>query len=104
MSHIENGIYTSNCLFTETHNSFPIQYGLCACVGGKCSKHILTCFYCTKYNEIDKGHPYIQMHSSYKKLYKAYEYFCIQAYTKVFRYIAQWGKIFKVYFNIFVLH
>ena len=51
MNHVENGIYKSNGLSTETHKSFPIHYGLW---GGKCSKRIFVYSYCTKYDEINK--------------------------------------------------
>ena len=63
MNHIENGIYTANGLFTETHKIFPIHYGL----WGGCLKNILTYLDCTKYNEIDIGHLYIQKHVFCKK-------------------------------------
>ena len=49
MNRIENGIHTTNGLSTETHKSFPIQYGLW---GEKCLKSFLTYLDCTKCNEI----------------------------------------------------
>ena len=64
MDRIENGIYTTNGLSTETHKSFPIHSGLW---DETFFKRILGYLYCTKYNEINIGHSYIQKHVSYKK-------------------------------------
>ena len=52
MNRIENGIYTTNGLSTETHKNFPIYNGL----GEKCLKLILTFLHCTKYEEINIGY------------------------------------------------
>ena len=69
MSHIKNGIHTTNGLSTKTHKCFPIHYGS----WGKISKkRILTYLDCTKNNEIDISHSNIQKHVSYKKWYKMY--------------------------------
>ena len=49
MDHIANGMYGTNALFTETHKSFLMHYGL----WGKYLKHILKCLCCNKCSKID---------------------------------------------------
>ena len=95
MNRIENGIYTTNGLSTETHKSFPIHYGL---LGGGCLKSILTNLDCTKYYEIDVGHLHIQKHVSYKKKYRQSTNIMSTGSHKSFpiRCIL-WGKILKLF-------
>ena len=64
MNRIENGIYTTNGLSTETHKSFPIHYDLW---GGKDSKRILTCLYCNEWNKFNIWHSHTQKHFANKK-------------------------------------
>ena len=52
MDSIENDTYGFKCLFTETHKSFPIHFGLLGVGEVKFSKFIVTYLHCTKYNEI----------------------------------------------------
>ena len=54
MDRNENGVYGTNGLSTETHKSFLIHYGC----EGNYLKRIL---YCTKRNEINVCHSYVQI-------------------------------------------
>ena len=47
--------------FMQAHTTVFLLYG------GKCLKRILTYLYSTRYNEINKGHSYVQKHVSYRK-------------------------------------
>ena len=49
---IKNDIKSTNILYTSSHKSLPIYYGL----RGKFLNHILTYLYYTKYNEINRCH------------------------------------------------
>ena len=49
MCPIKNGLHYTRILHTTIFRSYR----------GKCLKRILTYLYCTKYNEIYKGHSYI---------------------------------------------
>ena len=72
MNSIENGMHATISLFTETHNSFPIHYGLW---GEKCLKHILTYLDCTTYNEVSIGHSHTLKHVYCKECHKKYKYY-----------------------------
>ena len=74
-------------------------------MGEKCLKRILAYLDCTKHSEININHLHIQKHVSYKKNLQKVE-MCVQAYTKVFRYIASNGgrRWVKTYFNTFTFH
>ena len=65
MNRIENGIYTTNGLSTETHKRFSDTL---QAIGGKCLKRILKYLYWTKYNEIKICHSDIQKDISLWKI------------------------------------
>ena len=98
INRIKNGICTTNGLSTDTQKfSDTLQR-----MGKKCLKHILTYFYCTKYNEINIGHPHIQKDVSYKKLYKSTNF--IDSHKSFLIHCILRGEISKAYFNIFLFH
>ena len=66
MDHVENGMHEDTDSSTEAHKVFR-----CITAWGTFLKHILTCLYCTKYNEMN----------AFRKMYKSV--FRIQDHTKV---------------------
>ena len=90
MGHIQNGIYGTDGLSTDTHKSFQMHYNLW---GGKHLKRILICFYCNKYNKTNICHSDTRKNVSYKKITQMLEVFCMQAHTKVFW--SKWRKCLK---------
>ena len=67
---MENGLNIINILYTGSHKSFPMHYGLSG-GGGEFLKRILVNLYCTKCNEINIFH-------------EMYKQFHIQEHTKDF--------------------
>ena len=70
-------------------------------MGRKYLKRILTYLYCNKWNKINIYHSDTQKHVSYKKWYKCYKYFVYRLSQK---FSDPNGEMFKVYFNILILH
>ena len=97
VSYKKNGINTLKILYTDLHKSFPIYY----CLLGGFFKRILTYLYCTKCNEINVCHPYVQKYVSYEKTDKNSIYILYTDSNKSFLILM--GK-FKIYFNILILH
>ena len=91
---IKNYINATNNLYTSSYKSFLTLWG-------KCLKRILIYLYCINYNEINICISDIQKHASYKKWYKYYKYF---VYRLIQNFPILWGKIFKMHFNIHILH
>ena len=100
MDRIENGMYATNGSSAEAHKFFlySVAYG----GGEKCLKHIYLALNVMKLTYV------IQAYKSMfllKKLVLKKQIFCMQAYTKVFQFITAYGgKMFKAYFNVFIVH
>ena len=91
---LKNGINAKNILYTGSYKSFLILWG-------KCLKLIITCLYCSKYNEINMCHLYIHVDFFHKKLHKDYKYF---VYSVTQKFSDPMQEIFKAYFIIFILY
>ena len=64
-------------------------------------KRLLTCLYSIKYNKTNACHSNTQKHASYKKWYKCYKYFVYRLSQK---FADLNREMFKVYFNVLILH
>ena len=68
---------------------------------GKNSKRILTCLYCNKWNTINVWHTGTQKHFSNKNGSNAISILYTGSHKSFLILI---GEMFKVYFNILILH
>ena len=66
---IENNMYGIKGSFKETHKSLPIHFDLWK---GEFLKLIVSCLYCTKYNETSIFHSVVQKHSSWTVTHKRF--------------------------------
>ena len=73
---IKNVVNATGNLYTGSYKSFPI-------LRGKCLKFIITNLYCTKYNEINVCHLYIQENIFHKKWHNDYKYFVFRVTQKL---------------------
>ena len=103
MDRIENGIFMINDSTAEIHKIFPIHYCLW---GALLSMHVLAYIYCIKCNEISICHLGVKKHISSKKYFQKYKYF-VHRLAKSFSIhhgLREGGEMFKVYFNIYIVH